>query len=126
MRFIRKMTTVVATVALAATGFLGTTTAFADAPVADAPAVVQSDAVVQGGAWLPWDRANITTMKKCEARLAYLRKTYKDLNISNSKCTAVKIAQCPPKTVYWVMVLDHGSAAKKAKAVQNKEFALAC
>lgn len=126
MHIIRKSATLLVTIGLAATGFLGTTTAFADAPTGDGVSTAHVNESVQGGKWLPWDSNNITTMAKCEARLAQLRKDYKFLNTSNSKCTRVAIAQCPPKSVYWVMVLDHAAGAKKVAPVEQKELALAC
>lgn len=84
--------------------------------------------VQQGGTWLPYDRANITTMAKCESRLAWLRKNVSWINSSNSKCTSVKLNVCPPKTVYWMMVLDHQAAAPAddRSTPEAASFALAC
>lgn len=126
MRFIQKIIAVVAAAGVVAFGVGGAATAFAEAPDKQAASHSRELEVAQGGQWLPWDQNNITTMAKCEARLKKLRAVNDWMNLSNSKCTRVKLAQCPPKSVYWVMVLDHGAGSRLAAPVESRELALAC
>lgn len=84
-------------------------------------------------AWIPYDYVNYTTNTKCNNRLKYLRSQYPDMNLGNTECRAVALPQCPPKTVYWIYILDKAgfSASKVAiEATPGKitpsDLALAC
>lgn len=57
-------------------------------------------------AWIPYDYVNYTTNTKCNNRLRYLRTRYPDMHLGNTECRAVSVLQCPPKTVYWIYILD--------------------
>lgn len=83
--------------------------------------------------WIPYDYVNYKTNTSCNNRLKYLRSVYPDMNLSNTKCTAKTLPQCPPKTVYWIYIIDRGTARTSLDAAEGlqstispSDLALAC
>lgn len=83
--------------------------------------------------WIPYDYVNYTTNTKCNNSLKFLRSKYSDMNLGNTECRAKALPQCPPKTVYWIYILDKSafSASRVVTKVGRSEIipndlALAC
>lgn len=84
-------------------------------------------------AWIPYDYVNYKTSTSCNNSLKYLRSVYPDMNLSNTKCSAKALPQCPPETVYWIYILDRSTAIASKNVdevapskITASDLALAC
>lgn len=96
-------------------------------PASAQAAPASSDEVQAAKTWVEYDGYNYKTKVNCEAQLKRYRAAYPDMHLSNTKCSAVKLQQWPPRTVYRIYIIDPSAGSRStASGANDGAFILAC